>query len=217
MAQCKVVIFDVDGTLYNQSKLRRKMLLSLLFFYAIRPWRYKELHILQTFRREREKRTGNVGTDLENSQYEWCAQKVNVSVDKIRKVVDKWIFHFPNPLLASCIYPGVKPLFKKLRDNDVKIAIYSDYKAASKIFALGLETDLIVASTDNNIDRFKPDPKAIHYIMNTYNVSSDECLFVGDREELDGQCAANAGVPYLILDKKTDPEEFFKDIQNRII
>ena len=33
----KVVIFDVDGTLYEQSTLRKKMLLSLLTFYIKRP------------------------------------------------------------------------------------------------------------------------------------------------------------------------------------
>lgn len=217
MAQCKLVIFDVDGTLYNQSKLRRKMLFSLLSFYALRPWRYKELIILQTFRAEREKRSGNVGTNLENSQYEWCAQKANASVEKIKRVVDHWIFNYPNPFLASFVYPGVKSLFNKLREEGIKIAIYSDYKATSKMIAMGLVADLIVSSTDSNIDRFKPDPTAIKHIMDKYNVKASECLFVGDREELDGQCAANAGVPYLILDKNTDPESFFKNIQNRVI
>lgn len=212
-----MVIFDVDGTLYDQTKLRKKMLISLLSFYAFRPWRYKDLLILHTFRQEREKRTGYVGADLENAQFLWCAKKTNVSVDRVKKIVDHWIFDYPNPLLTSCIYPGVKELFRKLRERDIKIAIYSDYKAADKLDAMGLEADLIVSSTDQNIDRFKPDPMAITYIMNKLKVTSAECLFVGDREELDGQCAINAGISYLILQKKSKPESFFADIQNRIM
>lgn len=217
MASCKVVIFDVDGTLYNQKKLRKKMLVSLLSFYLSKPWRYNDLLILHTFRQEREKRTGYVGTDLENAQYEWCAQKTGASVEQVKKVVNHWIFDYPNPLLASCIYPGVKELFSKLRERDIKIAIYSDYKAIDKIAAMGLKADLIVSSTDKNIDRFKPDPIGVNFIKNKLKVTSEECLFVGDREELDGQCAINAGVPYLILQKKSDPESFFTGIQHRII
>lgn len=217
MTSCKVVIFDVDGTLYNQKQLRKKMLVSLLSFYLSKPWLYNDLLILHRFRQEREKRTGYVGTDLENAQYEWCAHKSNASVERVKEVVDHWIFDYPNPLLASCIYPGVKELFSKLRERDIKIAIYSDYKAVDKIAAMGLEADLIVSSTDKNIDRFKPDPMAINYIMNKLNVTSEECLFVGDREELDGQCAINAGVSYLILQKKSDPESFFAGIQNQIM
>jgi phosphoglycolate phosphatase/putative hydrolase of the HAD superfamily len=192
------------------------MLRSLISFYLLRPWRYQDLWILYNFRQEREKRTGYVGLDLEKAQYEWCAGKVNAPVERIKKVVDHWIFSYPNPLLTSCIYPGVKALFKKLSEKGILIAIYSDYKAVEKMAAMGLQADLIVSSTDVNIDTFKPDPKAVDYIMNKFKVTRDECLFIGDREELDGQCALNAGVQYLILDKKSDPEGFFGSIQNRI-
>lgn len=217
MAECKVVIFDVDGTLYSQQKLRRKMFFSLIRFYMFRPWRYADLLILHRFRQEREKRTGYVGADLEKAQYEWCANKLNASVDRIKEVVNHWIFQYPNPFLASCIYPGVRELFKKLREKNIKIAIYSDYKAIDKLAAMGLEADLVVSSTDKNIDTFKPDPKAINYIMNEFKVTSEECLFVGDREELDGKCASNAGISYLILNDKCDPESFFANIPDRIV
>lgn len=217
MALCKVVIFDVDGTLYDQKKLRKRMLVSLLTFFILRPWKYRDLLILHRFRQEREKRNGNVGGDLENRQYEWCAQTTRVSVERIKRVVEYWVFKYPNPYLASYMYPGVKGLFQNLKERGVKIAIYSDYKAVDKISAMGLEADLIVSSTDEIIDRLKPDPKAINYIMNEFNVASDECLFIGDREELDGQCAVNAGVPYQILDKNSDPEDFFAGIQKKVI
>lgn len=107
----KVAIFDVDGTLYTQSKLRKKMLFSLLSYYALRPWRLKEMLMLQHFRLEREKRPGDIGPDLENAQYQWCAERGNYKVADIKKVVDKWIFTYPNKYLASCTYPGTKSFF----------------------------------------------------------------------------------------------------------
>lgn len=209
----KVVIFDLDGTLYNQSALRKRMFFSLIKYYTLRFWRIKELLVLYHFRAEREKRTGYNGPDLERQQYDWCAEKLNIPAAKIRKIVDYWIFSYPNQYLSLSIYPGVKELFETLNKLGVKTAIYSDYKAKDKIAAMGLHADLIVSSTDSEIDRFKPDPAGVNYIIKAFNVSPEECLFVGDREELDGRCAANAGVPYQILDK-TNCNDFYARIQN---
>jgi phosphoglycolate phosphatase/putative hydrolase of the HAD superfamily len=198
----KVVVLDVDGTLYDQFCLRKKMYYALASHYSLRPWYLRDILILLHFRSEREKRSGNSDGDLENAQYMWCAQRGNYPVEKVKQVVDKWIFTFPNRHLASCTYPGVKSFFARLKANNIKIAIYSDYKAHDKLQAMGLQADLIVSSTDSEIDRLKPNPKGLLYIAEKLHVSPQECLFIGDREELDGQCALNANMPYLIVDKK---------------
>ncbi len=213
----KVVIFDVDGTLYRQSKLRKKMLVSLLSYYSLRPWRLKEMLMLHHFRAEREKRTGNPCANLEEAQYAWCAAKGNFPVATIKKVIGKWIFTYPNQHLAGCIYPGTAAFFDALRRHGKKIAIYSDYKAEDKLKAMNLQADLVVASTDSEIDRLKPDPTALHYIMRKLGVSPEECLFIGDRQELDGACAINAEMPYLIVDKQpTDKFSFYSDLTKHI-
>lgn len=213
----KVVIFDVDGTLYRQSKLRKKMLYALLSYYSLRPWRLKEMLILHHFRAEREKRTGNPCSNLEEAQYIWCAEKGNFPIDTIKKVIGQWIFTFPNQYLADCVYPGTKSFFDALRRHGKKIAIYSDYKANDKLKAMDLQADLVVASTDPEIDRLKPDPSALQYIMEKLGVSQDECLFVGDRQELDGECAMNAKMPYLIVEKKpTDKFDFYENLTKQI-
>jgi phosphoglycolate phosphatase/putative hydrolase of the HAD superfamily len=198
----KVVIFDVDGTLYTQSRLRKKMLVALLAYYAVRPWKVEEIMILQRFRAEREKRAGYAGGDLENAQYDWCIKKGGYSPAKVRRVIQQWMFTFPNPYLQKCTYPGTQSFFSKLKSKGIKVAIYSDYKAHDKLKAMGLEADLIVSSTDPEIDRLKPDPKGLLYIADKLQVSPHQCLFIGDRQEMDGECALKAGMPYLILDKK---------------
>lgn len=213
----KVVIFDVDGTLYTQSRLRKKMAYALLAHYSVRPWRLQDILILHHFRAEREKRTGHAGGDLENAQYLWCAQKGNYSLDRIRQVVDQWMFTFPNQYLAACMYPGTQRFFAKLRSLDIKIAIYSDYKAHDKLKAMDLEADLIVSSTDPEIDRLKPDSKGLLYIADKLGVLPQECLFIGDRQELDGECAINANMPYLIVDKKPiDSFDFYQQLENTL-
>ncbi|WP_162055636.1 HAD family hydrolase [Pontibacter pamirensis] len=198
----KVVIFDVDGTLYHQPKLRKRMLRALLAYYALRPWRVKEVLILHHFRAEREKRSGSACSSLEDGQYAWCAQKGNYPLDKVRQVVGYWMFRFPNQYLQACLYPGISTLFDTLRNHNIKIAIYSDYKAHDKLKAMNLQADLVVSSTDPEVDRLKPDPKGLLYITGKLQVDPSECLFIGDRQELDGESAIRANMPYLIVDRK---------------
>lgn len=214
-SKIKVVIFDVDGTLYLQSKLRKKMMKALLTHYLVRPWRAHELKILMHFRRERERNHDFDDEDLETAQYIWCAQKAKYPFPKIREVVDRWIFQWPNQYLSSCVYPGVAELFSLLKKQNIKIAIYSDYKSADKLKAMNLEADLIVASTDPHVDRLKPNPKALFYIADQLKVAPEECLFIGDRQELDGECAERAGMPYLIVDKKPLAEFDFYTLLNK--
>lgn len=211
----KVLILDVDGTLYNQSKLRKKMLFRLLKYYLFRPFRINELLILYHFRVEREKNAGYVGTNLESQQYEWCADRLNIPVSKVKAVISKWIFESPNSYLAACLYPDVQNFINLIRQSDIKIAIYSDYDALQKLKYLNIDADLVVASTDQHINSFKPNPGGLNYIMKTYGCQPKECLFIGDRQELDGLCAAYAGVPFLLIEnKKNQTNKFYSQLMD---
>ena len=214
----RAVIFDVDGTLYAQSKLRTKMLAALARYYAVRPWRLQEVLILQRFRAEREKRHGAAGPDLENAQYTWVTRDGKPSVEKVRQVVEQWIFREPNQYLSACTYPGAKSFFALLRQQGIKIGIYSDYKAHDKLAAMGLSADLIVSSTDPYINHFKPAPHGLFYIAESLGLAVDECLFIGDRPELDGACARQAGMPYLIVDKQPyDCFTFYQNLEKELL
>jgi FMN phosphatase YigB (HAD superfamily) len=209
----KAVIFDVDGTLYAQSKLRRRMLYDLLGYYTLRPWRLQEMLLLRRFRAEREKRPGHQGPNLESAQYAWCADNSRFSVAQVRSVVDRWMFRHPNQYLGSCAYPGAQSFFDALRQQGIKIGIYSDYPAHDKLVALGLQADIVVSSTDPEIDQLKPNPKGLLHIVAALGLAPTECLFVGDRPELDGLCAERAGMPYLIVPRQPfDQFTFYHDL-----
>ncbi|RDV16699.1 HAD family hydrolase [Pontibacter diazotrophicus] len=213
----KAVIFDVDGTLYDQSKLRKKMLFALLNYYTWRPWRIKEMMMLSHFRDERERRAGHGCLDLEHAQYVWCAEKKGYSVNEIREVVERWIFQHPIRYLAGCMYPGTQELFNMLRQHNIKIAIYSDYKAHDKLNAMGLAADLVVSSTDPEVNQLKPDPKGLLYVVDQLGFAPADCLFIGDRQEMDGECALRANMPYLIIDKKPFRQfDFFANLTHTL-
>ena len=206
----KAVIFDVDGTLYDQQKLRTVMLFEILKYYTLNPWYLKELKILRDFRREREKRTFDVIDDLENAQYSWGAYASGVSPEMVRSVVKKWIFSTPLRHISNCRYQGILEFFDNLHKRGITTAIFSDYPANEKVAALGLSPNCIVCSTDRNVDRLKPDPKGLVVITEKLGVSVEDCIFIGDRDERDGECARRAGMPYMILNKKIDGDNQFK-------
>ncbi len=207
-SKVKVVIFDVDGTLYDQRKLRKYMLIELLKYYVMNPWRSKELKIIRDFRREREKRTLHVINDLENDQYNWGAQASGVSHEMVRSVVEKWIFNVPLKYISQCHYSGVLEFFDNLCKQGIATAIFSDYPAKEKVAALGLSPCCITCSTDRNVNRLKPDPRGLFVIAETLGASVEQCLFIGDRDERDGECARKAGMPYLILGRKHSGSNF---------
>ncbi|WP_316749103.1 HAD family hydrolase [Pedobacter gandavensis] len=205
----KAIILDVDGTLYHQSKLRKKMLFQLLKYYLFQPLRIKDLFILYHFRKEREQLAGQEYENLEEALYQVCADKLNLPVKRIKSVISKWIFEEPNKYLTDYIYPGLIPFLALMRKEGIKIAVYSDYPASEKLKAMQLHADLIVASTDPWVNSLKPKPKGLFYILNTLSYSTSQCVFIGDRDELDGQCARKAGVPFLLISRKRKQADQF--------
>lgn len=198
----ELIIFDVDGTIYNQSKLRKRILVSLLIYYSARPWKYKDLYILYHFRKEREKHAGRHFNSLEEEQYEWCSKKTGISISYIKQVIDKWIFNYPNKFLLNCMYPGAKEFIKTITDYNILTAVYSDYPAEKKMQMMNLDFNMLVSSTDHFINAMKPSVRGLDHIIKELNIRDRaNCLFIGDRYELDGECANFAAIPFLLLIK----------------
>lgn len=195
----RLVIFDVDGTLYDQKKLRRKMTGALLRHYLPRPWCIHDLQVIRVFRKEREKMSADPVEDLENAQYVRCASMVGRPPEQVKAIITRWMHSAPLPFLREYLYSGARELMEALRDQGIKTAIYSDYPATDKLKAMGLAADLVVSSTDTEIDALKPNPAGLYHIAKTLDVPVRHCLFIGDRDEMDGACARNAGMAYNIL------------------
>lgn len=209
-SKVKVVIFDVDGTLYNQSSLRKKMGRNLIGHYLLRPWSAYDLQIIRVFRKERELMNFNPVKNIAEAQYSICADKIKAPTATVKKVVEKWMHQVPLKYLKACSFPGIQDFFNSLRKHDIKIAIYSDYPAVEKLQAMGLVADLVVASTDTAVDALKPDPAGLNYIMKQFDVVAEDCLLIGDRDELDGECARKAGMQYYILTSQDKRSGFYK-------
>ncbi len=200
----RAVIFDVDGTLYNQKKLRRLMFFEIIKHYSTRPWRWKEIKILQDFRDQREKNASVNCENIEKVQYEWGAKVSGVSPEQVKGVTAQWIFQYPLKHLYHCRYPGVCRFMEELKEQEIITAVFSDYPSAEKLSALQVSPHHLFSSTDKDIDRLKPDPRGLFVISQRLDLPVECCLFIGDREDRDGECARRAGMPYYILQGDLD-------------
>jgi putative hydrolase of the HAD superfamily len=205
----QAVIFDVDGTLYDQYLLRRRMLWKLMTFYIVHPWQISDLKTLSIFRREREKRILEKNVDIENAQYQWTAQASGVSVERVREIVNKFIHEVPLQYLLRYRSPGIEQFWNSLHAGNIKTAVFSDYPAADKLRALELPETVCFSATDKEIDAFKPNHKGLLYVADFLKIPVGDCLFIGDRDERDGECARAAGMPYLLIENKNSGRECY--------
>jgi len=193
----RLVVFDVDGTLYRQRQLRLRMALQLLMHTALKrdP---KTVSVLARYRRVRERLGNEQVINFEHMLITQTAAATGVSPDEVRSVVLEWIERKPLQYLAACRYPGLSQLFVGLRRSGKTIGVLSDYPAKAKLDALGLSADYVVSAADEGIGLLKPHPRGLEFLMATAGVEPQETVVVGDRVDRDGLAAQRAGARALI-------------------
>lgn len=197
----RLVVFDVDGTLYDQRALRLRMLLDLAR-HTIAARSLQAAKALHRFRRLREA-LGEEGLEgFQAALIERTAQATGIGTEKVVDLVHEWIDRRPLAHLRRCRYPGVEEVFAALRKHGKTIGIFSDYPAVAKLQALELPADLIASATDATVDVLKPNPRGLTRLMEAAAVGADETIMIGDRAERDGEAARRAGVNCLLRSSK---------------
>ncbi|WP_198162879.1 HAD family hydrolase [Sphingobium sp. TCM1] len=205
----ELVVFDMDGTLYDQKRLRLRMLVALLRD-AIARRSFDTLLTLRAFRHCREALAESSSENFLIAQYAIPAVRRGCTAETVRALVTEWMEERPLKMLNSCRRPGVEQLFTALASAGKRIAILSDYPAADKLAALGLAADFVVAATDPDVGRLKPDPTGLHKLLQMAGVAPDRVVLIGDRVDRDGAVAARANIRALILSRggKSDANQF---------
>lgn len=190
----KAVVFDLDGTLYNQTKLRLNMAMRLGIYYVCHFWKAKELFVLKYFREVRDK-----WEDNDAKLYEYIADKKNVSPEYVKRVVMKWIYDNPLDLLIKCRNEELYSYISSLKNAGIPVIIFSDYPIEDKIKALQIEPDGMYCPGDERNIELKPSPMGLNLILNDLALAPSGILMVGDRDIKDGEAARRAGIDYYIV------------------
>ena len=193
----RLVVFDVDGTLYDQRALRLRMLCELIG-NAISKRSLLTMKVLRTYRRLREVLGHEEVVCFEDLLVQRTAAATGLGNEEVRAIVADWIETRPLAHLRACRYHHVDELFAALKRRGKTIGIFSDYPAAEKLRAMELQSDHIAAAGDANIGILKPHPRGLEVLMAEAGIGPAETILIGDRPEKDGEAARRAGVAVLI-------------------
>jgi putative hydrolase of the HAD superfamily len=193
----RLVVFDVDGTLYRQRPLRLRMARDLAL-HALTHLDLRTLAVLQRFRHLRE--------ELGEARVEGFAERLvaetaaggGCTPDEVRAIVARWIDRHPLPYLRRSRYAGLTELFAGLRRHGKTIGVLSDYPAVAKLAALELVADHVVTADDPEIGVLKPHPKGLAVLIERANATPASTLMIGDRAERDGLVAQQVGARVLL-------------------
>lgn len=202
----RAVVFDVDGTLYHQARLRRAMAVRLVAAHALHPRRGRRvLRALSAYRHAQEALRDANGPDLALQQIDMAARVSGVPVAEVRSIVEQWMETAPLPLLTRVARKHLRSTLERLRKHGLVLAVLSDYPAESKLQALGIADlfDVVLCAQDPSVGVFKPHPRGLEFVLVQLGVAASEALYVGDRADIDAAAAAAAGVACVIVDSQS--------------
>jgi HAD superfamily hydrolase (TIGR01549 family) len=195
----RLVVFDVDGTLYDQRALRLRMLKDLIG-HTIASRSIETLKMLRFYRRMRETIGKQEIDEFDNVLIARTAEQTGIAPAKVRLLLSEWVEQRPLAHIRTCRYPRIAELFAQLKKRKKIIGIFSDYPAVEKLRALELKADIVVSASDVGI--LKPNPRGLSRVMTAAGVGPQETILIGDRIDRDGEAALRAGVTSMIRSNK---------------
>lgn len=141
------------------------------------------------------------GSPFEN-QLARTAQKLDIPVEQVERVVQDWMFARPGKWIARFARASLLTEVRNFKAQGGRTALVSDYPAERKLDALGCRElfDVIVANGEKNGPRrLKPDPEGYLLAAKLLEVAPAVCLVIGDRDDADGAAARAAGMGFRLV------------------
>ena len=209
------ILFDVDGTLYHNSCLRFVVGFLMVLKALIRPFRMlEEIKIIKNYRCAQEWLRQNISTNAlpPDAQLDRTVQTTGISREEISTCVSKWMEKIPLYFLPICSRRRLIRLIHCWDKLDVPMGVYSDYPSRDKLGKLGLKNliPIVVYSGDPDVLSIKPAPRGFEIAAAKMGLDPSQVVYVGDREDVDGVGAQNAGMTPIILGRNKKKNSNFK-------
>jgi len=194
----KAVIFDLDGTLYDNSKLPSRVIAcSLLHLPMLYAERMSRFHMSGRY-------YGGKG-----ATYKELFRRMAAMTHTSEDWAAKWYWEKYMPLQVKLLKkhfhlkPWVKPTIEKLKAKGIKVACFSEYSfIREKLKALDLDPNIFDYLVDApTAGGCKPCRKAFMYVAAKLDCYPAEILMVGDREDTDGAGAESCNMQFLLAPK----------------
>ncbi|MBQ2890988.1 MAG: HAD family hydrolase [Clostridia bacterium] len=166
----KLCVFDLDGTIADT--------ITTIAYYANNALNE---YGLPSIDKERYKiLVGDGAVTL----IERMLSEVGVSdKETFNKVYNKYIKDYDDDFMyLTEVYEGVTELIEELIKRGIKVAVFTNKPEMTALkvvdILLGERVDLIIGNSDGRPK--KPDPTGLFEILDAFNVTGDECLYIGD-------------------------------------
>lgn len=195
----KVIIFDLDNTLYNE----REYVISGFKAVALFLAKEKSIDNCSVYSLLLESFVLNG----RGNNFDYLCKMMDIDSHIISKLVDVYRGHCPKLSLRD----DIKIFLGKL-SRDYKLCLLTNGWQMSqkmKVEALGLERyfDTIFYSQQGGLEYAKPHPKYFMQVLRLYNIEASEALMIGDDPVADIQGAKNLGIPNFQVRNELDDFE----------
>lgn len=206
MARPDAVLFDLDGTLYDERAVRRSML-PRLALGALLGGGLRLLRTVQAYRAAREALRDEqyaTGAELAQAHRSLAASRARVAPEELARVTEDWLERRPLDAVVRAARPGLRELFVGLAERGVRVGVFSDHPVEAKLAALGV-LSLVSAhrsAFSEDVGAFKPAPLGFLRLAEELGVEPAQCWVVGDRDDCDGAAADAAGMRFLLVGER---------------
>lgn len=196
--ETKVVVFDLDGTLYNKKGLVKHMMFS-----ALCEWR------MMLKERKTRKQLRGIWTGNKESFYrlyfQTMATRCLFSID----YAQWWYNTRYMPLMVKvlkkyyCPAEWVIPFVSQCKLLGIRLVVLSDYgHTKEKLQALGMECSLfdwVISAPE--LGGLKPASQLMACVAAKMGVQPHQCLVIGDRDDTDGELARSVNAPFVLVNQ----------------
>lgn len=213
-AHKKLLIFDVDGTLYSLHLLRTIVFFDLIFLIIRRKTYWKDFKYFMKYRTYRESlRMYDVFlSDINDS---FC-RRHSLSSQYLDSIVKEFTEFHILKYLQYCRYKYVIAFLKNQMNQANVICFLSDYPVREKLVRLGINasSDKCYSSTDVSIDRLKPSDAGLQNILRNHPFPKSDIYLIGDSVSRDGAIADSAGIQFVKINRR-NIRELHKKLNTR--
>ena len=190
----KTVVFDLDGTLYDKRGLAARMIRYLWWCLPLLAAERLARRNMHYFRFSSEEEFYERFFAMMSRGHWWRPA-----------TAAKWYSYVYLPAMVRLIgktcprRPEVAALIDECRRRGLKMAVYSDYGCVvEKLKVLGIDAgqfDLLVAAPE--LGALKPSEPCARQVLEMLHARPETTLFVGDRDEKDGETARMVGAHFV--------------------
>jgi FMN phosphatase YigB (HAD superfamily) len=201
-ADRKLLIFDVDGTLYYLPLLRLFLFFEFTLLIVCRKTNFRDLKCFFRYRTYREsQRLSNVF--LSDIHANFC-QQYSLSTQYLDSIIKNFTETFILKYLFYCRRRYVIAFIRSQLNHGNVVCFLSDYPVQEKLLRLKIDAalDKCYSSMDSSINQLKPSVAGLQLLLRNNDFLKKDVFLIGDSVSRDGAIADFEHIEFIKVNRK---------------